>query len=65
MVQVETWQEAADKNFHFYMVWCFQYCDDRCKVDNMFQTVYESADKNALEAIWAKRYWFYKNGQYE
>ena len=44
-----TLSEALELPFNEYLCWCHAYCRDKAQQDQIL-----------LEALWAKRYWYYK-----
>lgn len=54
--------------FEEYMRECWQHAKDRAAVSPLAAIVYKdmlTAHRADTEAMWARRYWFNKNGAYE
>ena len=60
-------EELLERPFDAYMRGCWQHAFDKAGTDPVAMYIYEMAVKEpaAIEAQWAKRYWFHKNGAYE
>ena len=60
-------EELLERPFDAYMRGCWQHAFDKAGTDPIAMYLYEMAVKEpaAIEAQWAKRYWFHKNGAYE
>ena len=60
-------EELLDLPFDAYMRGCWQHAFDKAGTDPIAMYLYEMAVKEpaTIEAQWAKRYWFHKNGAYE
>ena len=60
-------EELLERPFDAYMRGCWQHAFDKAGTDPIAMYMYEMAKKEpaAIEAQWAKRYWFHKNGAYE
>lgn len=60
-------EELLALPFDEYMRGCWQHAFDKACKDQIAMYLYEMAVKEpaVVEAQWAKRYWFNKNGAYE
>lgn len=56
-----TLNEALELPFNEYLCWCHDYCRKKAQQDQIFADVYVHSALPMLEALWAKRYWYYKN----
>lgn len=56
-----TLNEALELPFNEYLLWCHAYCREKAQQDPIFADVYVHSTLTTLEALWAKRYWYYKN----
>jgi hypothetical protein len=59
---MRTLEQALDLEFSEYMLWCHDWCRAKAAKDPIFADVYSTAAFSVLEALWAKRYWYHKNG---
>ena len=60
-------EELLELPFEEYMHGCWNHAFAKAGTDPIAMYLYEMAVREpaAVEAQWAKRYWFYKNGVYE
>lgn len=59
-----TLEDLLEKPFEEYMTGCWLYVQERSLQDPIMMYVYEMLIKEpaAIEAAWARRYWYHKNG---
>ena len=61
--QLQTLEQALASDFQAYINWCFDWCRAKAAVDPIFADVWDCGNNSAMfQALWAKRYWFHKNG---
>lgn len=61
-----TLKEALELEFNDYILWCHNYMREASARDPMIKDIWYGSHSNEarvlLEAQWARRYWFHKNG---
>lgn len=57
-------EELLALPFEEYMAGCWQHVLDLAMSDTVASVVYQNllAEPAGMEALWARRYWFHKNG---
>jgi len=61
-----TLEEALELEFNDYITWCYDYMNKASARDVMVKDIWHGPHaphfRVVLEAQWARRYWFHKNG---